>query len=217
MKLRAFRVAAAMLCVFGAMTVAGCGKARTENEKVVDTVLTTLNTHDPVQIHDTLGYSHIKTETERYAAMTDLDWDWVTFQVFKIDFCEECHTVGEINENEYGTLEGGCKCGKVKPNRISTFFENNIEVCLDTYLELRVPANATLKIDGRDIPVAYAGGSDEYTITSYTGYFPKDTKTRQYEVTLENGEKRTGTFTYADKVLEEGYANAYIIKLGFDA
>ena len=86
--------------------------------------------------------------------------------------------------------------------------ENNIASALEyTYIE--IPKRAKIKLDGVDLECI-----EEKDCSRYQGYFAKSNFLHRYEITLEDGRKLEGEFTFLGSAVKNTKGNYSIISIG---
>lgn len=86
--------------------------------------------------------------------------------------------------------------------------KNNIASTLEyTYIE--IPKRAKIKLDGIDLECI-----EEKDCNRYTGYFAKSNFLHRYEITLEDGRKLEGEFTFLGSAVKNTKLNHSIISIG---
>lgn len=86
--------------------------------------------------------------------------------------------------------------------------ENNIASALEyTYIE--IPKRAKIKLDGVDLECI-----EEKDCNRYQGYFAKSNFLHRYEITLEDGRKLEGEFTFFGSAVKSTKGNYSIISIG---
>ena len=85
---------------------------------------------------------------------------------------------------------------------------NNIASALEyTYIE--IPKRAKIKLDGVDLECI-----EEKDCSRYQGYFAKSNFLHRYEITLEDGRKLEGEFTFLGSAVKNTKGNYSIISIG---
>lgn len=175
-----------------------------------------LRTHD-YTVFNYYGAGLDSSDEDRLLVNSDADYEFLISKCLGLDeFCESCRKIGKGHETE-GSVYFDCSCGEIKDVRS---WDRDTVIKVKKWLvtlAIYVPYEATLKIDGVEIPTKMdftLKDGQEYDNQRAMGCFIDVPWAKEYEVTLPSGEVRKGTFNLSDDIQTKQHSSCLI--LGFD-